>query len=535
MSDPAFLSADQARRFVADGFIVIQSGLELPTHARIETELRELFRGQGTLALADNVLPSVPSLNQILEAPAVRDAVASVLGPDFAWAPHRFPHNSEPTPQTEPIDAFADQPEMGAGSISGSGWHQDGHYRGGRCRWQTFRAANVFYFPRDTPIEMGPTRLLAGSHLYANLNCAQRAQAVFRPLPAGTVIVADFDLGHAGSPNRTDQARYMVKFVALRTNGRQAMEGAGEWQTPVGLASVDDTPNAWRSIWNWQRGASRHHGIDPASNMNGTIAALGSADAHARLESIYRLSATEAAVRPLLAALRGTAGQGRHESPDPGSAAYRSRGPDPAERRFSFHQFVPEDATIALAAMGEPALTALVELTEDDDPWMRMNAAWALGDGSLTGQTVHAALSRLLADGDVNVVRVTLDALCANPAFGEATVRQIATLLQSERPEWCVPAPAEPRVGTTWRARDQVRFLCAWALTNRATLGDPPPELERALTNALADDTDYVPAVACEGLGRVGTASALRAAFAYLQRRRWDTTGRQLERLNTSP
>ena len=91
-----------------------------------------------------------------------------------------------------------------------------GHSRAGRSRWYTLRAVNLFYFPHDTLMAMGPTRLLAGSHFYANLRGTKPEQVFMRDMRAGTVVIADFDLGHAGSPNRTATSRYMLKFVGLR-------------------------------------------------------------------------------------------------------------------------------------------------------------------------------------------------------------------------------------------------------------------------------------------------------------------------------
>jgi ectoine hydroxylase-related dioxygenase (phytanoyl-CoA dioxygenase family) len=63
---------------------------------------------------------------------------------------------------------------------------------------------------------MGPTRFLAGSHLYATLHDLRAEQAVMQEIPAGSVVIAHFDLVHAGSPNNSEQMRYMMKFVALR-------------------------------------------------------------------------------------------------------------------------------------------------------------------------------------------------------------------------------------------------------------------------------------------------------------------------------
>ena len=165
-------------------------------------------------------------LADLLDSPAVDGAMKSLLGEHYAWAPHRFPPQQRtawrPRIRSDDFDPFLNNARMGPGSISGSGWHQDGHSKAGRSRWHTFRAANLFYFPQDTPLAKGPTRLLAGSHLYANITLATPDQVVLRDIPKGTAIIADFDVGHAGTPNRTDTTRYMLKFVVLRMQSPSA-------------------------------------------------------------------------------------------------------------------------------------------------------------------------------------------------------------------------------------------------------------------------------------------------------------------------
>jgi hypothetical protein len=264
---PVLLSDDQMRRYIADGFLKLDSGLAPEFHASIADELAYALRQEHPY-LGDNVVPRVPRLADLVESPVIHGALMSLLGPGYTLAPHRFPHNSEPLGDatSNDFDPFTNQPAMGKGSRSGSGWHQDGHSRAGRSRWHTLRAANLFYFPHDTPVEMGPTRLLAGSHLYANLRNVSREQAVMCEMPAGTVLIGDFDIGHAGSPNHTDASRYMVKFVALRM--RHPIEASWDhrdsaWQTPDGLITPDHVPQAWTSIWNWLRGAPRNEGIEP--------------------------------------------------------------------------------------------------------------------------------------------------------------------------------------------------------------------------------------------------------------------------------
>ena len=215
----------------------------------------------------------VRQLCELMESPTLRGAVSSLLGPEFAWAPHRALHNSEPVEHAGGgFDPFENAPRMGKGSIAGSGWHQDGHSRAGRARWHRPRAVNVFYFAHDVPLAMGPTRLLAGSHLYANLHGIEARQVFMRAMPAGALVIAHFDLGHAGAPNRTDRSRYMLKFVALRQRNPRRAAGADEdarWHTPDGLLNPHIVPHAWEHSWRWLRG------LPGAAPLADVAAALG--------------------------------------------------------------------------------------------------------------------------------------------------------------------------------------------------------------------------------------------------------------------
>ena len=430
---PVLLSDEQVQRFIADGFIELQSDLASDFHASVTEELSFALKHESRW-LGDNLVPRVPILEELLESPVLTGALQSLLGPEFAWTPHRFPHNSEPIgrdPATIKFDPFENQPAMGEGSISGSGWHQDGHSKGGRSRWHTCRAINVFYFPHDTPIQMGPTRLLAGSHLYATLRNVVPEQVVFGEKKAGSIIVADFDLGHAGTPNQTEESRYMLKFVALRMQNPKAPSWKHKnpkWVTPSGLATPDTLPSTWQSLWNWLRAVPRNEDIDPPpkSQMAQLLGALAARKHDERLEALYGLVSMGAvAVDDLVACLIGCGGKERHVSPAVRDPGYHAMAEDPLERRFSQRQFVPEDAAIALGAIGKPAMTSVRALLNHKDPWIRMNAVYAIGEmGFEVSKEIADEVGELLDDPLDCVVRVALDALCSLTNFGEKNGEQ---------------------------------------------------------------------------------------------------------------
>ena len=529
--EPILLDDDQVRRYVADGFVTFDTGLPADFHAAVTDELRVSMKHDSPM-LGDNLLPRIPMLAEMLRSPRVTGVVTSLLGEQFVWAPHRFPHNSEPLAEADrqlAFDPFQNGAVMGEGSISGSGWHQDGHSKAGRSRWHTFRAANLFYFPHDVPLVMGPTRLLAGTHLYANIHDIVAEQVVLGAIPAGTAILADFDMGHAGSPNRTDESRYMLKFVVLRTQSpRRATWDHRDpgWRTPDGLHTPHDLPRAWTSLWNWLRGAPRGEGIEapPRTALPRLLEALTVRDQGTRLAALYDLAAMGApAVAALTDALLATAGRDRHVAPPQDDLRYYSKSEDHLDRCYSPRQFVPEDAAVALGAIGAPAVESLVALLDHGDPWIRINAAYALGEaGPVAAGGCADRVGMLLDDPETVVVRAALDALCALPCYGPATVARLHRLLARDIANGAEPAMGEPSLGGRWTKQDHIRYVVSLALLARLTGADRPEGLEEAFLAALGDETGYTQAMACQGLERLGTPSGLTAAVRHLQPRRWD-------------
>ena len=234
----------------------------------------------------------------------------------------------------------------------------------------------------------------------------------------------------------------------------------------------------------------------------------------------------EAAVPGLVDALLATAGENRHVSPPADDRRFYGVSSDPLARWFSHRQCVPEDYAVALGLIGAAVFEPLLALLSHEDAWIRLNAAYAFGELGDSVSADHAdRLGELLDDPSNAVVRTTLDALCCLGRFGLPTVQRIRRLLVEDTPGWEVPA-----MGEHWSIQDQVRYAACWALTANASQDEPAPELESALVAALADRTGYVPAVACEGIERLGAPSALAAAVRHLRTRAWDTVHHRFSR-----
>ncbi|HBX00182.1 MAG TPA: hypothetical protein DEF77_04485, partial [Gammaproteobacteria bacterium] len=89
------LSDDQVQRFIADGFVIIDSMLAPDFHQRVAEQIGYALEYELPHP-GDNIVPRVPALNQLCESAAVQGALTSLLGEGFVFLPHRFPHNSDP-------------------------------------------------------------------------------------------------------------------------------------------------------------------------------------------------------------------------------------------------------------------------------------------------------------------------------------------------------------------------------------------------------------------------------------------------------
>ena len=522
---PLLLNDNQVQRFIADGFVIVDSNLEPDFHAEVSKQIAYALENEIPHP-GDNIVPRIPALNDVCDSGAVQGALISLLGKEFAFLPHRFPHNSEPLGDdpAETIEAFDGRPTMADGSISAATWHQDGHASCGRTRWHRPRAANVFYFPHDTPLTMGPTRLLAGSHLYATLHDLCPEQAVMQVIPAGSVIIGHFDLAHAGTPNFSDHCRYMVKFVALRTQNptRPTWDHhEPDWQQPADALTPNDLPYAWSSLWNWMRGADLSDGIraPDIEVLPDLIDGIQSPSQQERLSSLYTVAAMGApAVDCLIDELLKTSGHDKHQLAGPKNLANYGMSTNHLERFFIERQFTPEDVAIALGIIGAPAIPRLVELLQHDDPWIRLNALYALGEmgPEIAGKHIDD-IGACLFDSEGCVVRVALDALCALGSFGPATIARLHQFLSKDIPDW---RQDDPR----FLMLDQIRYLSSLALLAWVSNADfHSPEVEAALVDALADENGYPPLIACLALERLGSTEGMRAAIHFLRARCWDS------------
>jgi hypothetical protein len=221
MPEPDLLTTRDMAIFAARGYLrldgVVADGLNgrfleqvhhLP--AREVRSIREHYgrvisgsvipRVSAGTPLADAYPPGSP-LAQLFDVPAVRGAVASLVGAE-ALFDHHFLHITYPpgfyrAQGSEPVS----QP-----------YHQDSTIDPRRAF-----DIQLMYFPHEVTAEMGGTRFLPGSHLrivseaaiarYQNVRGQQHVVC-----PAGTVLIMHHGIWHGGGVNRSDRLRYMFKI-----------------------------------------------------------------------------------------------------------------------------------------------------------------------------------------------------------------------------------------------------------------------------------------------------------------------------------
>ena len=523
------LNDEQVRRFICDGVLVLDSGLAPEVHQHIYDKIQ--WNIAHEFNMGNNVLPRIAELQQILDAPVIQGAVQSILGDDCMLHPHRSLHISEPLDEAERNLSLAGNehgPPMGEGSSGNSAWHQDGQIPMSRARYHVPRLAMIFYFPQDTPVERGPTRLIPGTHLQPYLRKSDYPFAfVSDHIKAGTCLLIAFDIAHAALSNRTDSSRYMLKFIFVRTRnpvGPSWDGGELEWRGPKARLGRFDHSKTWSYIWNWMRGAPRFASNSRAgsNDVQELIGVLNGTDQAARHEAIYELAATGAdAIAPLRESLLQNAGLQREFTMPYHVDEWGEYVPegDPNERRWNDVAYTLQDEAYALGAMGEVAVEPLIELLGHDDAWININAAFALGEVGAPAARAMPELTKLLGHELHQVVRASLDAMGCIGTNIRVALPAIRKLLTVDNPRWRERLGASQRFGEIG-----VRFNALYALLSSDA---PMDELEDVLVACLDNENGYVHALALEALTRPRSGEdrpGLLHALNYLKAHRWDHT-----------
>lgn len=434
---PRLLDDTGMRGFIASGYTVVQTSLPAAFHARVYECLQQVFDTEGNPG--NNLLPRLPALQKVFDDSAVHGALLSILGPGYYLHPHRHCHFNPPGSQGQRLHKDS--------------WTRRHH----RTRW-----AMAFYYPQDTPVELGPTGVVPGSQY---LNAAPTSDLYPEiPLtgPAGTVVLVHYDLWHRATPNASDQRRYMAKFLFARMEE----PGAPSWNAATATWPEDKDPRQpmWQSLWDWYSGRRRR------PRVNGKDAALlttlRTEHESAGLQAAYALGTGAV---PALVEMLG----------DESEAARRNAG-------------------YALTAIGAPAVPALVEAAADARATMRASAADVLGDLGRDARSAVPVLIRALEDHSELVRRNAAQALGLVDTAAHSAAPALTGVLH-DADEW-------------------VRRNAALAL---ARLGPAAAAAVPDLVRSLEDDNRYVRAKAAHALRRVNTPQAQEALLDFLLSARW--------------
>ena len=92
------------------------------------------------------------------------------------------------------------------------GWHHDAdHVFGPEVNF-----VEVFYYPQDTPVELGPTELVPGSHIQPT-HRGPEDRGVLSSGPAGSLIIHHQCILHRKGPSTATGTRHMLKYNYWRT------------------------------------------------------------------------------------------------------------------------------------------------------------------------------------------------------------------------------------------------------------------------------------------------------------------------------
>jgi len=185
------LTAVEMARFAADGFLIVPD--LVPTELNMAVYQDQLNIPEDKQGY--HFWFNSEAIRKVFDLPRVRGIVHSLVGPNFSYN-HSYLHVVKP------------------GNLKTQNWHIDSGTMNPDPRQFDLQA---FYFAHDTPLEMGPTLVLPGSHLrktsywaisrYKNI-IGQRHLAA----KAGTIVFMHQDIWHCAQANQTERTRYVFKI-----------------------------------------------------------------------------------------------------------------------------------------------------------------------------------------------------------------------------------------------------------------------------------------------------------------------------------
>ena len=454
------LNDAQMGQYIRDGYVTVETGLPREFHGELFRKTDEVFEKEGNPG--NNLVPRLPDVGRVLSDSAVTGALAGILGDDYFMEPHRHCHYNQP-------------------GSAGQDLHKDSFTR----RRHRTRRVLAFYYPQDTTEDMGPTAVVPGSHYYNTSEGALDAGGeVLVTVKAGTVVIANYDIWHRGTANRSDRPRYMMKFLVARMSEPGAPSSNGG-----GAAAGDGERHAAmrRHMWSWHSGMGAENGGGANGGSVERLAdVVASGSERDAIDAAYELGeAGNAAVPVLVELLDDDSGREWWEQK---ASSIKGRGLTSPSANASY----------GLTAAGRAAVPALIERTRDAQWWLRATAAETLGDIGPSAEETIPALNELAADEVAEVRAEAVHALGTVGQRGTDAVPALARALADEEAS--------------------VRREASLAL---ARTGERAEAAASSLIAALGDEDRYVRGNSVHALYLIDSADTRDALLRYLMASRW--------------
>ena len=514
------LTDDQYLEFLSNGFLVIQpSAMTEADHDSLYQSAFDLYEQNNKVQspkahlelLGDNLRALVPAVDNMLNDPAVDDAIRSILGEHYILHPHNFVHKSLKVDQIFHQD----------GNLP---WNERGHYRSHRPDWLI-----LFYYPQTVDATNGPTEIIPGTQYWTKdfetedgwhsndsldrdfeevmasddltLPDQRQQRALdslgisdlrrqFIHVPKGSVVIGNYDLIHRGSRKLPGAApRFMYKFYFARSQEPTAPSWAHSQQPEFAQARSEIQP-VIKQIWEWSSGRRAEETIDDPAPV---IEQLRSGPEHKKVEAAYRL--------------------GMWKDPLAVSALINGLQADSeATRRASAY---------GLRAQGEAATQGVVAALLNGSPQVRRVAAYALGN-------IETAVSTKAMDALITCIEKDTDDLArSNAAYsighiarsGDCDAFRVAKFLISR----LQPGIEPDNTDIAGLSRSTVRQSLGYALTLLISNHDLPEGMMTHISDlAAADDDRYVGGMLLQGLIQTTSSSPLVGSLLKgLVKQRW--------------
>ncbi len=440
MRETRLLTDEQMRFYVVNGFISVKTELPAEFHAGVFQRTNDIFKTEGNPG--NNLLPRLPEIRRVFRDPNVVGALTGLLGANYYMHPHRHCHSNPPgsTGQRMHMD----------------GWNRRHHH----TRW-----AMAFYYPQSTPISLGPTGVVPGSH-YNNTFDADANEELPLCGDAGDVTIVHYDLWHRAMPNSCDGPRYMMKFLFTRMqepdapSWRHVANGAPAHD---GWKHSNDRTLLWNHLWDWHRGRPSANGLN--ASVADVARELDDEHENTALNAAYRLARIGTPAIPTLSNFLDDESESVRRNAAYGLSAIGAPAVPGLVERLGHDAAQAVQILADIGGGAEEAVPRLVDTLEDEDPEVRRWSAEALGNVALAEPAVVSGLKKQMKDTDGDVRRTAALALARLGPAAESAV----------------------------------------------------PEL----SDGLSDDNRYARGNAAEALRRIGTPAALNALIPALTTARW--------------